>query len=117
MKDKDTEMLSEAYDKINESGYFWPQSNADKAAARRGRPRPQKPISAESYEEFKQVNDKLIKRIFEIYQEDPNSFPKSYLERIRRLQQIDNPKDFVTGWKRLTGATKWDLPDDLYRWS
>lgn len=39
---------------------------------------------------------------------------KNHLRKLKRLRLINDPKKFVSAYKRVTGVTDWDLPDELY---
>ena len=67
-------------------------------------------------EAFIDIKNKIIEDEIEIAKKEDFPNLKNYLKRIEKMKTIDNPKKFITAYKRLTGATKWDLPDELVQY-
>ncbi len=71
----------------------------------------------ENSDEFTKLRDKLLSNEEKIAKE--GNFPNldKYLKRIEDMKSINDPKIFIKKYKSLTGATDWDLPNDIFRFS
>ncbi len=57
---------------------------------------------------FKDIRKKLVDDTMKLT--GPGEYDK---KKVKKLYSIDDPKKFVTAYKRLTGASKHDLPKKL----
>lgn len=67
--------------------------------------------------EFVQLRDKLLSNEEKIAKE--GNFPNldKYLKKIEDMKSINVPKIFIKKYKSLTGATDWDLPNEIFKFS
>lgn len=63
--------------------------------------------------DFKEVKNTIIDREIKIAKDE--NFP-DLVKRTKSLEKLrleSDPKKFITKYKKITGATNWDLPKEL----
>uniref|UniRef100_A0A6M3X542 Uncharacterized protein n=1 Tax=viral metagenome TaxID=1070528 RepID=A0A6M3X542_9ZZZZ len=63
--------------------------------------------------EFTKVRDRIIQEEMDISKAEsfPNKF--QFQRKVRKLKNVTDPNKFIVDYKKITGATDWDLPKDL----
>jgi len=69
---------------------------------------------ASAYEEsFEEIRDRIVDDEIQVAK-DEGFLDEKRLMQLRQMRTIDDPTKFIQAYKRVTGATDWDLPDELY---
>lgn len=72
-----------------------------------------KPIDTE----FERIQKKFVDNEIKISIDEDFPNRESYIKRALKLGLERDPKKFVRGWRKLTGATQFDVPNELYKYS
>jgi hypothetical protein len=68
----------------------------------------------EGASDFESLKNRVIDNEIQIaHEEDHMEFDPNRLKKLEAMRKIDSPKAFVSRYKRVTGATDWDLSDEL----